>query len=100
MFQLQSIQNTLETFYTTPLSKIILLHPHMTEEEIFGQLSVVLMKKEFFDPDPDITAADTDQALSEEQAYLETVREIRSFMGWTHIPEMDNVSSSADDNLF
>ena len=55
---------------------------------------------EFSDSDPDITTADTDQALSEEQTHLETVRGIRFFMGWTHITEMDNSSSSADDNLF
>ena len=29
-----------------------------------------------------------------------TDRGIRSFMGWTHIPDMDTSSSSADDNPF
>ena len=55
---------------------------------------------ELSDPDHNITTTDTDQALSEEQTYRETVRGIRSFMGWTHIPDMDNLSSSADDNPF
>ena len=54
----------------------------------------------FSDPDPDLTTAGTNQALSEEQTYCETVRGIRSIMGWTHIPEMDNSSSSADNNPF
>ena len=44
---------------------------------------------ELSDPDNDPTATDTDQALSEEQTYRETVRGIRSFLGWTHIPDMD-----------
>ena len=55
---------------------------------------------ELSDPDQDVITADTDQALSEEQTYRETVRDIRSFMGWTHIPDMDTSSSSADDNPF
>ena len=41
---------------------------------------------------------ETDQALSEDQSYHETVRRTRSFMGWTHMPDMD--SSSAEDNPF
>ena len=40
---------------------------------------------ELSDPDQDFTSTDTDQALSEEQTYQETVCGIRSFMGWTHI---------------
>ena len=36
--------------------------------------------------------------MSEEQSYHETVRGIRSFMGWTHILDMDNPYSSAEDN--
>ena len=46
-------------------------------------------EREQSDLDNDLNAADTDQALSEEQTYRETVRSIRSFMGWTHIPDMD-----------
>ena len=48
------------------------------------------------DMDQDPTATDTNQALSEEQSYRETVRGVRSFMGWTHIPVME----SADDKAF
>ena len=40
-------------------------------------------------------AADPDQTLSEEQTYRETMSGIRSFMGWTHIPEMDTAASTA-----
>ena len=57
-------------------------------------------ERELSYPDHDLTATETDQALSEEQSYCETVRGIRSFMGWTHIPDVDTSSSSADDNLF
>ena len=47
------------------------------------------------DLDYNLTAAETDQALLEEHSYHETVHGFKSFMGWTHIPDMDN-SSSAD----
>ena len=41
----------------------------------------------------DATITNPNPALSEEQAYRETMRGIRSFMGWTYIPDID---SSAD----
>ena len=62
--------------------------------------SGVIEEGEFSDPNNNLTTAETDQALSEEQSYRETVRGIRSFMGWTHILDVDNSSSSADDNPF
>ena len=40
-----------------------------------------------------------DPELSEEASYRETIRGVRSFMGWHKIPEFDSVSSS-DDNPF
>ena len=40
---------------------------------------------ELSDPDHNLTVTETDQALSEEQTYHETVRVIRFFMGWTHV---------------
>ena len=55
---------------------------------------------ELSDRDPDVTAADPDQTLSEEQNYRETMRGIRSFMGWTHKPDMDTAASTSDDNPF
>ena len=47
-------------------------------------------------PDKDDSS---DQELSEEASYRETIRGVRSFMGWHQIPEFDSVSS-ADDNPF
>ena len=49
-------------------------------------------ERELSDPDHDLTTADTDRALSEEQSYRETVCGIRSFLGWTHIPDVHNSS--------
>ena len=43
--------------------------------------------------------AETDQPSSEEQTYRETMSGIRSFMGWTHVPDMDS-SNPSDDNPF
>ena len=51
-------------------------------------------------PDRVFNREDTgDQDLSEDASYRETIRGVRSFMGWHDIPEFDRVSSS-DDNPF
>ena len=42
----------------------------------------------------------TDQDLSEDANYRETIRGVRSFMGWHQIPDFDSASSSLDDNPF
>ena len=42
----------------------------------------------------------TDQDLSEEANYRETIRGVRSFMGWHQISDFDSASSSLDDNPF
>ena len=55
---------------------------------------------ELSDQDPDVTVADPDQTLSEEQTYRETVRWIQLYMGWLHIPNLDTRSSTAEDNPF
>ena len=48
----------------------------------------------------DVSFIDPDQSLSEEQSYRESMRGIRSYMGWTHIPDMDSGTKSSDDNPF
>ena len=50
--------------------------------------------------DPDQTVIDRDQPISEEQNYRETMQGIRSYMGWSHIPEVDNSTATSDDNPF
>ena len=51
-------------------------------------------------PDRDLPREEAaDQELSEEANYRETMRGIRSFMGWHKIPEFETVSSS-DENPF
>ena len=63
-------------------------------------VDIFIEEGELSDQEHDTTAADPDQTLSEEQNYRETMRGIRSFMGWTHIPDMDTAASTADDNPF
>ena len=48
----------------------------------------------------DATVTDPDQSPSEEQSYRETMRGIWSFMGWTHILDMDTTTGSSEDNPF
>ena len=52
------------------------------------------------DIEQDLSLTDNDQALCEEQNYRETMQGIRSFMGWSHIPDVDSALSSSEDNLF
>ena len=46
------------------------------------------------------TGADQDQPLSQEQRYRETMRGIRSFMGWSHIPDIDSATNTSENNPF
>ena len=48
----------------------------------------------------DATITDPDQSVSEEQSYRETMRRIWSYMGWTHIPDIDATAGSSDNNPF
>ena len=50
--------------------------------------------------DQDLTSTEPDQAISEEQNYRETMSGIRSFMGWSSIPEMDNTTTGSYDEPF
>ena len=53
-----------------------------------GHLWIYVEEGELSD-DQDTTITDPNQSLSEEQSYRETMRGIRSFMEWTHIPYID-----------
>ena len=46
------------------------------------------------------SVTEQDQPISEEQTYRDTMQGIRSYMGWTHIPEVDNTTATSDDNPF
>ena len=48
----------------------------------------------------EFNASEHDQSLSEEQSYRETMRGIRSYMGWHHVPDLDSSAATADDNHF
>ena len=48
----------------------------------------------------DMTVTEPDQIPSAEQTYRETMRGIRSYMGWTNIPDVDSSNTTSDDNPF
>ena len=48
----------------------------------------------------DMTVTEPDQIPSAEQTYQETMRGIRSYMGWTNIPDVDSSNTASDDNPF
>ena len=49
-------------------------------------------------PDLVIDTRDSDQAISEDQNYRETVRGVCAFMGWTHISDVEYSPASRTDN--
>ena len=50
-------------------------------------------------PDQDnVESVESDRAMSEDQNYRETVRGVRTFMGWSHIPDLEYSPSSRADN--
>ena len=55
---------------------------------------------ELSDPEdqPDVETGDSDRVNSEEQNYQESVRGVRAFMGWTHIPDLEYSPASRIDN--
>ena len=73
-----------------------------SDVESTGNLSDVPPLEIFVDEgelsdDQELTEQDT--LTSEEQTYRETMRGIRAFMGWSHVPEIDS-SNPSDDNPF
>ena len=50
--------------------------------------------------DQEANLSDHEQSLSEEQSYLETMRGIRSYMSWNHIPDTDSGATTSEDNPF
>ena len=48
----------------------------------------------------EFNTSEHDQSLSEEQSYRETMRGIRSYMGWHQVPDLDSSATSAEDNPF
>ena len=51
---------------------------------------------ELSDPDQD-PSTDPDQTLSEDQTYRETLRGIRSYMGWNQIPDIESTTATGED---
>ena len=50
--------------------------------------------------DQDMTVTEPDQALSVEHTYQEMMRGIRSYMGWSNVPDIDSFNTASDDNPF
>ena len=50
--------------------------------------------------DPEANLSDQEQSLSEEKSYRETMRGIRSYMNWEHIPDIDSGATTSEDNPF
>ena len=50
--------------------------------------------------DQEANLSDHDQSLSEEQSYRETMRGIRSYMNWSHIPDIDSGTTTSEENPF
>ena len=55
---------------------------------------------EVSDQDTAMPEQELGQQLSDEQNYQQTIRGVRSFMGWHQVSEFGSSASSQDDNLF
>ena len=55
-------------------------------------------ERELSNLDHDISLNETDQALSEEQNYRETMHGIRLYMGWSHVSDVDSTLPDSEDN--
>ena len=55
---------------------------------------------EVSDQDTAMPEQELDQQLSDEENYRDTIRGVRSFMGWHQVPEFESSVSSQDDNPF
>ena len=65
------------------------------------QPSLVLLPEEGeLSDDQEANLSDQEHSLSEEQSYRETMRGIRSFMNWEHIPDIDSGTTTSEDNPF
>ena len=62
-------------------------------------LDILLEEGELSD-DQEANLSDQEHSLSEEQSYRETMRGIRSFMSWNHIPDTDSGATTSEDNPF
>ena len=62
-------------------------------------LDLYTEKGELLD-DQYVTGLDQNQPLSQEQTYRETMRGICSFMGWSHVPDIDSSTNTSEDNPF
>ena len=62
-------------------------------------LDIFLEEGELSD-DQEANLSDHDQSLSEEQSYRKTMRGIRSYMSWNHIPDIDSGATTSEDNPF
>ena len=56
-------------------------------------VDIFVEEDELSDQDPD-AATDTDQTLSEDQTHRGTLRGIRSYMGWTQIPDIESTAAT------
>ena len=70
------------------------LHAELTGSDKFENEPGSPVDGNVQDGSPDLTRDESaDQELSEESTYRETIRGVRSFMGWHQIPEFDIVSN-------
>ena len=83
------VQQTPETDIDNSSVSDFVVHELPTGQTEEGELS-----------DLDQGVSVTNQASTEEQNYRETMHGVRSYMGWTHILDIDATMSSAEDSPF
>ena len=73
----------------------------LTQESVVHELPTCQAEDgELSDLDQDVSVTGTDQASTEKQNYGETMQGVCSYVGWTHILDIESTASSAEDNPF
>ena len=85
---------------STSIAGEVVQYPESDFDEPTLLVYPVEEKSEISDQETGASPQESDQQISEEQSYRETVRGIRSFMGCNQVPEFESFASSQDDNPF
>ena len=75
-------------------------YPSSDFDKSTSPANLVKEEGEVSDQESGALTQESDHQISEEQSYRESVREVRSFIGWNQVPEFETSASSLGDDPF
>ena len=109
----RNMSSPLENLYPETDSEPVFQQPRPVSSAVSSSGPLHFPAREFLSPDQveegevselelddhqDSDSGEKDKVLIEDQNYHETVRGVRAFMGWTHIPDLEYSPTSRADN--